>query len=224
MMKETRAFSLLEVLVSSFIFLALICVTSWIVEFGIKAASTTNQRHNLQTAATRVILSLQNDLRRSAYASLTLARRPSMNARRDGICMAAMSDWNDPAGFNLTYGTAAYDRYVAYYATDDRIAGRLIRANFPLSGSREAFPRPLFGLKPATHFNNDPAFNAGQLGYTTLSDEVLDFTVEDTGEAQAIKISLTLHREGTRVTGARREDQSYQMQLELTPQNTWPRE
>ena len=113
-----KAFTLLETLISAFIFLTLIFLTGAIVEFGIRSSGTTNLRHNLQSSATRVMLTLQNDLRRSAYATLSLTARKTVSGQeRDGICMATMSDWNDPAGFNTTYGTAAYDRYVGYYAT-----------------------------------------------------------------------------------------------------------
>ena len=232
-----RGFTLLELLASSGIFLMVVWLAFAIFEFGSRASTISNLRANLQTSATRVILSLESDLRRSNYASITMVNRSVIFAgqtyRRDAICMAAVSNWSDPASFNSQFGFPQFDRYVIYYATTNNEGGRLVRslANStvdPLGGAN-----PLSGFSEAPNFNNDPTLNVqpagpspGQINYTQLSEDVRNFSVVDGAFSQSVKASLVLFREGSQgpTGGQKRFDQSFQMDLELIPQNTCPKD
>lgn len=217
-----RGFSIVELLVAAGIFLALVAICFGSFEFGLKAAHTVNLRHNLQASASRVVLSLQNDLRRSSFASLSLEPRTYGNVRRDGLCTAAMSNWNDPAAFNPTYAIAAYDRFVVYYATTEEEAARLIRSVYAVP--RMTLPLRMEGFTPDTHMKDDPKGNGpGQLSYATLCDEVREFSLTDGGPG-SVRAALTLHRSGTRMGGDKRHDQSYQIVILVTLENSFPKD
>lgn len=212
-------------------FMGLIIVAFRIFEFGAWAAGTSNLRHNLQSAATRVMLALQTDLRRSAYSSVSLVQRSPVldgqTLQRDGVCFGAMSDWNDPAAFEPKVGAPSYDRFLVYYATQDAAAGRLVRSTYAGATPRSPVPRQLSGFTAATHLRDDPKTNPpAQLSFTELSDEVRLFRIEDAGATQAIRASLTLFRPGQRGApgGHGKRDQAYQFEIQVTPLNTWPRE
>lgn len=224
-----RGFTLLEVMLASSLFLILVVVAFRIFEFGAWATSTTNQRHNLQSAATRTMLSLQNDLLRSALASVSLQRRTlsinGITVHRDGVAFAAMSDWNDPAGFDSTMGAASYDRYLVYYATSDTEGARLIRSLYQGPSPRTAVPRALVGFSVSTHMQDVPTSNpSSQLSYTLLAEGVREFSVWDGGSG--IRASLVLFRAGARraAEGLQKHDQSYEFEIEVVPLNTWPRD
>lgn len=229
-MKRAGGFTVLEVLICTSMFLVLVLVAFRIFEFGAWAAATSNLRHNLQSAASRVMLSLQTDLRRSAYSSVSiLQRNPAIDGQsyqRDGMCFGGMSDWNDPAAFEPKIGAPSFDRYLAYYATESAAAGRLIRSVYGVS-PRSPMPRQFAAFAAATHMRDDPKLNdPAQISYSELSSEVRDFRVADAGRNQAIRISLTLFRAGQRGApgGEGKRDQSYQFEIQVTPLNTWPRE
>ena len=91
---------------------------------------------------------------------------------------------------------------------------------------------PTLNLVEAANFNNDPKLNLtpsgsdpGQLAYNTLSDDVRSFSVGEGSTPQSVHASLILFRPGvTGPTGGQKKvDQSFQMDVDLTPQNTYPR-
>lgn len=234
MTRLKRGFTIIEVLISSGIFLIVVWLAFAAFEFGSRACSLSNLRANVQGSATRVILSLENDLRRSSYTTVTIANRSVTYAgqtySRDALCMAAIANWNDPASFNSQFGFARYDRYVIYYATDDREDGRLIRSVVNSTGDPLAPAGPISGFTQFQNYNNDPALNQsplgsapGQINHTQLSEDVRSFAVTDGLLSQSVKASLTLFRAGLQGAGAKRVDQAFQMEIELVPQNTYPR-
>jgi hypothetical protein len=176
------------------------------------------------------MLSLQTDLRRSAYSSVSMAQRNPLidgqTYQRDGICFGAMSDWNDPTAFEPKIGAPSFDRYLVYYATESPASGKLIRSLYGVT-PRSPMPRQFGAFAPATHLREDPRLNdPAQISFTELATDVRDFRVADAGRNQAVRVSLTLFRPGQRVAGGAegKRDQSYQFEIQVTPLNTWPRE
>ena len=234
--RSRQAFTLIEILVVSGVFLMLVWMGFGVFDFGSRACGVSNLRSNLQSGAARVILSLENDLRRSNYSSITMISRSvtfsGQTYRRDAICLVGVANWADPASFNTQFGFPNFDRYIIYYATTNAEGGRLIRSLVNTTADPLGGTQSFLGITEKANFNNDPSLNVaptasdpGQLAYTLLSDDVRNFVVSDGSTVQSIKASLTLFREGvlSPTGGQKRVDQSFQMDIDLSPQNTYPR-
>ena len=226
---KRRAFSIIELFVVSAIFLSMVGVTFGIFEFGTRASMVSNSRHNLQAAATRAMLSLQNDLRRSSYATATPVLRTlslgGQTVQRDGLCFAGIANWSDASALNTTLGTPSFNRFFLFYATQ-QTEGRLIRSviepSTPMNGQVSSFT----SLDPALHLNDDPSTNSTeQKGYTLLAHDVVDFAVRESTVFSGFVVSLTLQQAGTAgpTGGTKRMDQRFQMEFEVSHLNTNPR-
>ena len=225
---QSRAFTLLEALVVCVIFLVIVWLAVAALQFGINACQLVSLRADLQSAATRVMLNLQNDLRRSHVDSVSMAHRSAtfagQNYQRDALSMAGISNWADTSSLNSQFGVPNFNRYILYYATNDAAGGRLIRT--VVDNTQPGPPNPIPSFDDIKQFNNDPAKNGSdQLAYTHLSDSVSDFSVGDGVATQSVRASLRLFRQGLRgpTEGAKNTDQAFQMVIELVPQNTSPR-
>lgn len=221
--------SLLEVTLASALFLILVGVAFYIFDYGVRASLLANTRGNLQTQATRTLLGLQADLRRSSYGSLTILSRPATcngaAVQRDALCFLGVGDWNQPNAYNATYGVPAFDRYIVYYATTEDPLGRIVRSVYPAT-IVNCTVTPWSGFSASQHCNNNPNLNTGQLGFALLAADVRDFTVLD-GDNQQAGARLQLMRLSalTGPSGGRKKpDSNYQMEMLVFPENTWPRE
>lgn len=224
-----KGMSLLEVTLASALFLLLVGVAFYVFDYGVRASQVSNTRGNLQTQATRTLMALQADLRRSSYGSLTILSRPATcngtTVQRDALCFLGVGDWSQPSAFNTTYGVPAFDRYIVYYATTEDPLGRIVRSVYPAS-IVNCTVTPWSGFDASQHCHNDPNANTGQLGFAVLAAEVRDFTVVE-GDNQQAGARLQLMRAAvlTGPSGGRKKpDSSYQMEMLVFPENTWPRE
>lgn len=220
-----RGFTLIETLVGVVIFMGLVFVAFFLFEYGVRASFKLSNSQDLQSVATRIALSLQNELRRSARSSVTtLTQVTSPNSlRRDAICFAGVSDWGSAAAFNTTYGMPNFDRYVNYYATTEEPVGRLIRSLYTTVPDYTCPPMP--GFTTATHCRLDPSLNAGVNSSVELGDDVRVFQVTELGDGR-LRASVELFRPGLKgpSDGHKKADQSYQLDVEVFPFNTWPRD
>ncbi len=220
-----RGFTLIETLVGVVIFMGLVFVAFFLFEYGVRASFKLTNSQDLQSVATRIALSLQNELRRSARSSVTCVTNLTTpnNLRRDGVCFLAVSDWKSAAAFNSTYGMPNFDRYVNYYATTEEPTGRLIRSLYTTTPDYTCPPMASFSLSANCRAN--PAFNTGVNASVQLGDDIRVFRVTELGDGRLLA-SIELFRAGLKgpSDGTKQHDQSYQLDVEVFPFNTWPKE
>jgi type II secretory pathway pseudopilin PulG len=183
-------------------------------------------RQGLQGDAVKMESLLGRDIRVTDYHSnITTSRSFTTSdgrvVRRDGLSVAALSDWDDPTKFDSVTGLPLWDQYIVYYATDGEDEGRLIRQVVDGGGPTNGFP--YFGL--SGNMATDPLINSNALSTTLISSQVDHFEVASDDGTQGLDIILRLRRRGERRRsgGEEKVDETLETRYSPVARNTFPK-
>lgn len=223
---KKRGFSLLELIVSSSLFLLLFGMIFVVFTDGSRGFQQAVLRQDLQGDLMNLSARLRQDVRLSDFNSAnlvgrTVTRSDGVDVSRDGLAFAALSDWDDPTNYDAVTGLPDWNRYTVYYATDSGNLGKVYRQVVDSGGSTGGGPY----LALPGNLGDDPTLNQDVISTNHLSDMVETFEVALEGGIQAISVRVVLRRRGTQRTGGagERVDESLEASYSFAPRNTFPR-
>ena len=210
-------FTLLELLVSMAVFGGLIITLFSIFDFGANAFREATEKQDSQQAITRAYTSLRGELRQSHFRSIsTLERSTSVDGeefRRDGISIGTLKDWSDSNNYDEINGVPKWNRYVLFYGT---LGGKLVRSTVD-PDQTDFSPVPLRNFTEQ-FLSEDPTSNPdSQTSYRFMAEDLLSFECELKPATDTVRIECTLMRKRNNEPGRA------QFELEVFPQNTWPK-
>lgn len=158
------------------------------------------------------------DLSLTHFNSVATHSREVGKVRRDGLSLAALSDWTDEDSFYLSE-LPRWDRWVVLYATTEE-KGRLIRLELEPTPPLP-LPGAFGGLAGAMPQN--PAGLDGLVRSTVLSEDVYSFEAEADRYLRVVRLRLLLWRgEGKKMTSETRAEELSEALIELSPMNSFP--
>jgi prepilin-type N-terminal cleavage/methylation domain-containing protein len=217
-MVKVRGFTLIELIVAMGILGLLIIALFEVFDFGSKAFREANVRQNAQGALTRAYSVLRGELRRSHFRSISVLERATNvddeEFRRDALSLGGLKDWHDPTNYDELNGVPRWNRFILFYGTLD---GKLARTTVDLDNG-DFSPVPFYDLDPERYLKDEPSANTGyQSGYRVISESLLEFRCTLNPGTDTVGVACTL-----RLTRQGRPGRS-QFELEVFPQNTWPK-
>lgn len=228
-----RGFSLLELCVSLSILSFVLLGIFGVFELGQSTFHFASLRQGLQSEARVAFYALSNDLRHSSFVtvstiprtvSVVLPRqenRGSQTLDRDGLCAAAVQNWESSTAVDLNSGFPNFDSFSVYYGTSEP-EGRLIRQMVtpPLVGP---YPNAQFTLANSMHDN--PLANASRVGVTrTLSKRLLSFQARRNNATRLVEVRMRFRGTGGSKPGSSaRADETFELTLKTYPENTYPK-
>lgn len=235
--RKRQAFSVLELVIASGLFLMLLGIVFFFFRYGTRAFITANQRQGVQADALRVMDGLQADLKRTASKSVLILNNSSrlrtidtVSVHRDAISLISLKDWSDPnntENFDLAGSQPKWNRYWIYYATTNEDRGAMIRLKIdpmppPIS------PTPLTILKFASLCRDDPKlnnFDGSTPLHSYLCRNLYEFKADREGN-NSFRLSLKLQekRQLRPDGGVIQGMETYQLQMFVRPENTFPQD
>lgn len=219
------AFTLLELVASLGIFAFVMGAIFLAFTHSTRTFQHSVLRQGLQGDSLRLESLLGRDVRMTDYHStFTVARDYTMSGgrmvRRDGLSMAALSNWDDNSKFDSVTGLPRWDQQIVYYASNDSDQGKLFRQ---VIGGGGTTGLPYFAL--GSNLNADPNLNSSVLNTTGVSDQVDSFEVLRDDGTQGLLLILRVRRVGTRRRsgGEEKVDETLETRYSITARNTFPK-
>lgn len=223
-----RGFSLIELIVCFGIFSLLSLVALGILVFGAQGFHQVIYQQGAQSDMRRIMASLQRDFSSTHHRSITLIDRDSASGYpRDGICLASLDNWQNPANFD-EYLRPRWNRYVMYYATLEQKgkneAGRLIREVIDPTGAPVGpFEFATFLSSPGYFLSEGSVLQTASVKSQVLSDRLWKFELGNNLVAQSISLRLAFRNPPqNNATGTERDLHTMEVLQEIKPANTWP--
>lgn len=218
MVREDKGSTLVEMLLALGLLSLLTVALFEAFDFGATAFRTATEKQESQGAYTRAYTALQKDLRQTHFRSTSVLQRElevdDEFVRLDGLSLGSLKDWDDPASFDAINGLPKWDRYIIYYGTTTR---RLVRSAVDPS-LPDFSPAPLADFEADDYLNDDPEENRlAQTSYKFLSDNLKSFQVERDITTDTVSVRGIIE-----IARSRRTYHT-EFQLQVVPQNTWPR-
>ncbi|MEW6283232.1 MAG: hypothetical protein AB1758_31780 [Candidatus Eremiobacterota bacterium] len=189
----SQGFTVVEAILTLSLFGFFMFAVFLVFQLGTQHFQLATLRQGLQLGATRVMLPLETDLRRTVSNSLLILNDASRRARfegrsyrRDVVCLGSLRNWNAGASYDAATGAPLWDCYAIYYATREIPYGKLVREHVNVATGTAR--TPWVGLNPALHLNDDPTFN--RLDQKILSPDVLEFAVTPSQGTYRIQLKL----------------------------------
>jgi prepilin-type N-terminal cleavage/methylation domain-containing protein len=210
-----RGFSIIELMVTLSVLLALIGSVFFAFDYGTRGFYQSTRRQDAQAEMTKSYLKLKADLRQTHFRSVLVRERGSGDERRDAVCFSAVRDWRSPESFDSLNGLPKWDRYITYYGTP---SGSLVRSlldpEFP-----DYSPFPFHGLSEADHLNETPGINEPELqsGYSVITTRLERFEASLDRDKEMVLVIMVLKTQEGRTA------ETSELQFDISPQNTWPR-
>ncbi len=220
-----RGFTLIELVVAIFLLFLILSTTILAFYLGTRSFHHAILRQGLQGDTQKLAVLLGRDVRLTDYHSAFIVPRTYITAdgdsvQRDGLAIAALSDWQDPNRFDPVTGLPLWDRYVVYYATDDADSGALIRQVIDPGAPTNGVPYFALGSNLLT----DPTLNSGHFAHTVISDQVHHFELSLSDSSASLEVRLVLRRAGARRAGSGEVvDEALESEFSLTARNTFPK-
>ena len=169
----------------------------------------------------------KRDLSLTHYYSVSINERQVATSRgdvsRDGLCLAAISDWNDPDRFQVASGLPKWDRWVLYYANREDL-GRLYRVEMerPATSLGNYYPLQPKGNLGVLMIGN-PSVLPDILKSSTLCSNVHSLSFRLDHSSQSVVTELTTYTDSSlRMTSQERLEEFNDSKLEIVPLNTYP--
>ena len=213
--RKRQAFSVLELVIASGLFLMLLGIVFFFFRYGTRAFITANQRQGVQADALRVMDGLQADLKRTASKSVLILNNSSrlrtidtVSVHRDAISLISLKDWSDPnntENFDLAGSQPKWNRYWIYYATTNEDRGAMIRL-----------------CRDDPKLNN---FDGSTPLHSYLCRNLYEFKADRDGN-NSFRLSLKLQekRQLRPDGGVIQGMETYQLQMFVRPENTFPQD
>lgn len=217
---KRQGMTLGELLVASSIFLLVLGMVVGIMVMGVRMFHHASLRQGIEGDARRIAARLRQDLATTDFRTVSSVTRTVATDRRDGLAMAALSDWNEPTKFDAI-GLPKWDRYKVYYATQES-PGRLIRQEVNPSGMpTDGWVAPYANL--SLNLQDNPQLNLSVLNSNSLSDIVVRFTAEPDFADNTVTVNCRLRKIGPqKAQTLQRADENLEFRLLLKARNTWP--
>lgn len=196
------------------------------ISYGFRTYSLAVARSDVTTEARRLVLFLEDELRSSAYFSLSVVSKENRGLHRDGLCFVSMRDWSRPDSYNAIESRPNWDRYVVYYATNEQPSGQLVRMalspiNPDLIGS---FPYKPFDDAPNLYMKDDPlGYRGPDLSNTrVLASKLKSFEISLNPVSQEVEVKTLLRQNSimSRRGDQTREGGTFELHYRVKPQNT----
>lgn len=202
-------------------------VTFSLFERGTRAFSLGDAQNDLSSDARRSLLALSSDIRLADADTLLVEDSPGRSApdeagvsvRRDGLCVATLSHWDNPDNFNLVQAGVYWDTYTVVYATRQP-RGVLVRQTYQPPGAPYSAAMPDFTI--GNCLNDDYKVNLNTRSTRILSQGVEEFRVEFDEDHKSLVLDLQLVERGSKKVGGRARNQRSHASLRLKLENTAP--
>lgn len=224
-MRRAAGYTVLEMMVTIFILGFVVLGVFGLFSIGSNGFRHTILRQGIQGDAARVASALRRDVRLTHLDSVTVEARNYTTAdgravRRDGLAFVSLSNWNDPNRFYTVTRLPRWDRYIVFYATNDRDLGRLVRQEIEPGGEIGPYPYLALpgNLAPA------PVLNADVVETTILAENVLSFSARPNPATRTVEVALSLRQISGKLTGGQRKvDEIMELEFDFEPRNTFPK-
>ena len=218
--ENNKGFTLVETLVAATILLLCMGLLFALFNFGAASFGLAVERQGLQGQARLIGERLRKDVTLTSFLTLRVVPRTddSSASRRDILSLASLSQWSDPAKFDVL-GIPKWDRYVVIQATRGT-PGKLFRYQVtPSPVPPEGWLSPLADLSP---YLNDAAGNDVSMS-SELTDSLHQFEVLPQAADRAVNIRLWLRRYGLKNPNSQRvREENLQTEWLFISENTWP--
>lgn len=229
-----RALSLLEILVTTLIFGALMLLMTEVFQLGTSLFAGGSTRLELQNEVRRIQAAMQRALQNSNFNSVSILNNsqqvpldpllphPTVSVERGGLCFNGLTDSLNQARYDALTGLPRWDCYELFWATLDVPDGKLIYARMhdPTPYSTQAVPLP--GFSSAIFSLGNSELISGEL--KTLSHRIFHFGGSLDGPNQLVHIRLSVRTPAGRTSAQRKSlVEAVSVQYVLRPENTYPR-
>lgn len=225
-LKGVMGFTITEALVTVLVFSFFLAVMFMTISYGFRTFSVAVARSDVTTEARRLVLFLEDELRSSAYFSLSVESRVEDGQHRDGVCFVSLRDWSRDTSYDVIEDRPDWDRYIIYYATGHPVTGKLVRMVVdPAPGEVGSFPYAPFSSNPATYMLDDPLEyprNEDVSNLRVLASKVKSFEVRLLPVSQEVEVTTLLRQNGimSRRGDGAREGGTFELHYRVNPQNT----
>ena len=171
---------------------------------------------------------MKKELRSTNFLSASVHNRTATSTRgdvsRDGLCVAALSDWTNSARFEAGTSLPKWDRWSLFYS-DRQDLGTFFKVELdrpPPGGGGDYYP--LTPLQPLdTLMIGEPSRLDDVVRVVKLSSHVHSFEAEIDTSRRVITTKLTLFNDaGLKMTTQDRVEQFIENSLDIRPLNTFP--
>jgi prepilin-type N-terminal cleavage/methylation domain-containing protein len=217
----SQGFTLMELMITMSILLGILAMVVGIMIYGVRMFNHASLRQGLEGDARRLSTRLKQDVALTDFRTVSIQQRSLGAFRRDGLCMASLSNWDDDTNFQTGLGLPRWNRYTVYYATLET-SGRLMRQDLEPSGVPvDGWSGPYGAL--STNLREDPALNPAAVSSTVLSGHVQSFECETDLSENTVAVRCRLRQVGLQKAGSnQKSDESLEFRLLLKTKNTWP--
>ena len=183
-------------------------------------------RQGLQGDAIKLETLLGRDVRMTNFYSNIVVNRPFTTSggrlvNRDGLSVAAMDDWDNPANYDPVTSLPLWNQYIVYYATNDGDFGKLYRQLIDPGAPTGGLPYPTL----SANMRNDPSLNLDVITTNLISSQVDDLSIRPDDNTQGMEVVLRLRRRGERrrAGGEEKVDETLEAQFSPIARNTIPK-
>lgn len=230
---KSRAFTLLESLVTIAVLGGLVLVVFAVFEVGVTGFRVGGNRLDLQGDLRRVLTPLRKDLQNSSFQSLSMvtvsayniplkppAASPAVTVQRDGLCMNGLRNTQDDDSYDADSGLPVWDCFICYFASLDAPDGKMLRMMLK-DPSRNTLSVPR-SLASSDLSLSNPDLLANNI--RVLSDQVMEFGVTLDPSNQLVRLHLKLRSKvGRQQMGGRSLVEVLEIETTVDPANTNPR-
>lgn len=183
--------------------------------------TTTRQSAEVQLRAIKILA--ERDIELSNFWNIRTYPNRGGDGR-DAMVLNALSDWDAPGNFDPATGRPAWDRHVAWYATNEtNKPGRLVRQLLAPTLPAGSFLDSPFSESQSFFSDVNPSGNGDAIYTRVLSASVLEFRVTPRLQNGSVKLQIRLLARGKqRQLSSVKTEENLDVTITLTPKNTWP--
>ena len=208
-------------MVTMTVFLGILGLVVGMMIYGMRMFGQAALRQGIEGDARRLSTRLRQDLALTDFRTVGHQERTVGGHRRDGLAVAALSDWNDTANFEPGIGLPLWNQFRVYYATRET-QGKLIRQVVAPPGVPSSGWTAPYGAL-SSNLDDDPTLNSDVLSSAVLTDMVESFRVQPDMSENTVTVFCRLRRSGGLKAGTQeRSDETMEFRLLLKARNTWP--
>lgn len=217
MTDRRRGGTLIEVLVSVFVFMFVMAAVFVLFQKSYQSFHFLEQRQSVQSQVLRITSVLETDFRATHLASVGIEPRQITVAgeslHRDLVSCLGLNDWLAPGNFEPLYGIPLWNQYAVYVSDLEEIGTlqRVVVSHLPGPVA------PLTGMSTL-----DSSVISGR---QTLCDNLLSLEASVDYASQTVHQTLRLRSKkgGARGVAAGAASESFEARFRWSPKNTLPK-
>ena len=226
--EKSSGTTLIELIVAMAMLSLLTALLFGAFEMGTRVFRDTTVRQTSENQLRSIKLLLERDANHTNfwYCNKNALPRSVGGKNRDALAMSTLDDWESPANFDSLTLRPVWNRYIVWYADQSSPTGtlyrQLVEPPLPSPPDPPGFITPYGAL--GANINEEPALNEDVIYTRSMSEDVIDFTVNLRFENGTIETILQLRAEGIQRPGTQdRTEENLQVRFTFQPKNTWPR-